>query len=59
LGSESSSDDEGGDEAEKFKNTFLNSKSASKFMFMKNKRTENLLIKPQELYEETEEDQEK
>jgi len=44
----SSSDDEGGDEAEKFKNTFLNSKSGSKFMFLQGKRNSNLLIKASE-----------
>jgi len=30
-GNSSSSDDEGGDEAEKFKNTFLKNKNGSKF----------------------------
>lgn len=40
MGTESSSDDEGGDEAEKFKNTFLKGKSGSKFMFNKGKRND-------------------
>lgn len=45
IGTESSSDDEGGDEAEKFKNTFLNNKSASKYLMMKTKlRNENNLL---------------
>ena len=45
VATESSSDDEGGDEAEKFKNTFLNNKSASKYLMMKSKmRNENNLL---------------
>jgi hypothetical protein len=46
MGTESSSDDEGGDEAKKFKNTFLKSKSGTKFLLMNAKRNNNnLLIK--------------
>jgi hypothetical protein len=41
----SSSDDEGDDEAEKFKNTFLKNKNGSKFMLFQGKAENNLLIK--------------
>jgi hypothetical protein len=43
--SNSSSDDEGGDEAEKFKNTFLKNKNGSKFFMFQGKQENNLLIK--------------
>ena len=56
MDSESSSDDEGGDEVEKFRNTFLKGNNGSKFLFMKGKRNnQNLLIKSQEFYEEDQE----